>query len=156
MSKKDVIDYVMHTPGNSNPAVLKSLLEGVENKPAEEKIMRVDISNPGPVDKEVTWTADKLGDGSGLSVWSCSTNHSVQVAMTRNSNIEGYKDDEVNWVFLNGITDIEGNTYSLQITSESAITVHQVVGNNTVLVTMPFLVNGISLSATYVETQSET
>ena len=47
-TKEEILDYVMNTPGNTNRAILKSLLDGIENeypKPATTRSVPVTINN---------------------------------------------------------------------------------------------------------------
>lgn len=151
MSKQDVIDYVMHTPGNSNPAVLKSLLEGVENKPATKLSTSIKVSYTDGTPSNISFCVDKNGDGSMIAMQTILLSQNVTTKVDRyaNSNIEGYKDEEINLIFLNYLV----NNDELQVTSDTTIETVVLRGENCLKVTVPVSTDLIELAVSYVDSK---
>ena len=151
MSKKDVIDYVMHTPGNSNPAVLKSLLETVENKPATKLSTSIKVSYAEGTPSFISFCVEKDGDGSTIAIQTVLLSQNVTTKVDRyaKSNIEGYEDEEINLMFLNYLVD----TYKLQVTSATTIETAVLQGENCLKVTVPVSTDSIELAVSYVDNE---
>ena len=51
MDSQEIVDYVMETPGNTNPAILKQMIDGVSSSGGVEVIRIIPQSMPYSVDE---------------------------------------------------------------------------------------------------------
>lgn len=53
VTKDEVFEYVMNTPGNTNPAVLRSLLDGVEGESSNVPCTKLSVIKPQEIELRV-------------------------------------------------------------------------------------------------------
>ncbi len=100
MSKKDVINYVMNSPYNTNPAVLKSLLEDIQetNKELDLEVVSYTIESGGDaLQLTLTWAEIKELFDAGktiLFIESGTYNFSDVVVNVYFGTYEGYNSNE--------------------------------------------------------------
>ena len=102
MTKEGIINYVMNTPDNTNPAVLRSLLDQMENGGFNGMfVVHVDIF--GILDKTWQEIHDKLTEGYYVSIISKSIGNSfVQKQVVSTNVIEG-DNENIPYYRLNAI-----------------------------------------------------
>lgn len=111
MTEEEIIDYVMNTPNNSNPAVLKGMLDSYGGSSSDEIFW-------------VTYTYDEEASSESKEVYTCDrTFQEIKEAFNNNKNVIAREDHGDGYTII-PLTDVTDTMLEFCLVRASSIDIH--------------------------------